>query len=86
VISLKDTFYHKADSLIGIFKDQDKESSGSLTLDLRNFDNNSSSKTLSHSAVFGSAADSIDESKVSGDRTPASSSKRSGRKRTRGLE
>jgi len=38
VISLKDTFYTKADALVGIFRDQDKESSGSLTLDLNQYD------------------------------------------------
>lgn len=38
VISLKDTFYTKADGLVGIFRNQDKESSGSLTLDLLKYD------------------------------------------------
>lgn len=38
VISLKDTFYTKADALIGIFRDQAKESSGTLSLDLTQYD------------------------------------------------
>lgn len=38
VISLKDTFYTKADALIGIYRDQAKESSGTLTLDLTKYD------------------------------------------------
>merc|ERR1712130_271255 len=39
VISLKDTFYTKADGLVGIYKDQAKEASGSLTLDLSRYSN-----------------------------------------------
>ena len=35
VVSLKEQLYHVADSLIGIFKDHNRESSGTLTLDLR---------------------------------------------------
>jgi len=38
VISLKDTFYTKADALVGIYRDQAKESSGTLTLDLAKYD------------------------------------------------
>jgi len=64
VISLKDTFYHKADSLVGIYKDQPSQSSGSLTLDLTEYDHHvqserkekkgSNEQKLTHSAVFGS--------------------------------
>jgi structural maintenance of chromosome 1 len=35
VISLKESFYNKADALVGVYRDQDKESSGHLTLDLQ---------------------------------------------------
>ena len=38
VISLKDTFYYMADELVGIYRDQEKHASGTLTLDLRAFD------------------------------------------------
>jgi structural maintenance of chromosome 1 len=38
VISLKDTFYTKADGLVGVYRDQTQESSGNLTLDLTSFD------------------------------------------------
>ena len=38
VISLKETFYVKADALVGIYRDQAKESSGSLTIELTNYD------------------------------------------------
>lgn len=37
VISLKDSFYHKANALVGIYKDQDEISSGVLSLDLDNY-------------------------------------------------
>lgn len=38
VISLKDSFYSKADGLIGVYRDQAKESSGSLSLDLTKYE------------------------------------------------
>lgn len=38
VISLKHEFYTKADSLVGIYKDQKQESSGALTVDLNKYD------------------------------------------------
>jgi len=38
VISLKDLFYTKSDGLVGIYRDQTKKSSGSLTLDLTKYD------------------------------------------------
>jgi structural maintenance of chromosome 1 len=38
IISLKSLFYEQADSLVGIYRDQDKKSSGTLTLDLTRFD------------------------------------------------
>jgi len=38
VISLKDTFYTKADALVGVFKDKEKETSGVLTLDLNKYE------------------------------------------------
>jgi len=38
VISLKDTFYTKADGLVGIYRNQERESSGSLTLSLQEYD------------------------------------------------
>lgn len=38
VISLKDTFYTQADSLVGIYRDQGKQSSGALTMELTKFD------------------------------------------------
>jgi structural maintenance of chromosome 1 len=38
VISLKESFYTKAEALVGVYRDQDKESSGHLTLDLNKFD------------------------------------------------
>jgi len=76
VISLKDTFYHKADALVGIYKDQEKETSGSITLDLCEYDAEKKSKstgeTLSHSAVFGSSKRSLVESPA---KTPAGSQK-----------
>ncbi len=37
VISLKDTFYTKADALIGVYRDQSNKSSGILTLDLSRY-------------------------------------------------
>jgi len=37
VISLKDTFYAHADSLIGIYRDQDRECSGTVTLSLEEY-------------------------------------------------
>jgi structural maintenance of chromosome 1 len=37
VISLKDSFYHKADSLVGVYKDRSKNSSSTLTLDLSEY-------------------------------------------------
>eukprot|EP01117_Protostelium_nocturnum_P006632 TRINITY_DN2388_c0_g1_i1.p1 TRINITY_DN2388_c0_g1~~TRINITY_DN2388_c0_g1_i1.p1 ORF type:complete len:1232 (-),score=660.40 TRINITY_DN2388_c0_g1_i1:54-3749(-) len=37
VISLKDTFYEKADALVGIYKDLGSNSSSTLTLDLNNY-------------------------------------------------
>lgn len=38
VISLKDTFYTKADTLVGVFKDQERGASGKLELDLTKYD------------------------------------------------
>jgi len=38
VISLKPFFYSKADALVGIYRDQDLESSGTLTLSLEEFE------------------------------------------------
>jgi len=37
VISLKDSFYSKADALVGVYKDQEKQSSAHLTIDLTKF-------------------------------------------------
>jgi len=37
VISLKDTFFEKADALIGIYRDQKDNCTGVLTLDLRSY-------------------------------------------------
>lgn len=34
VISLKESFYHKANQLVGVYKDTKNKSSGVLTLDL----------------------------------------------------
>lgn len=42
VISLKDSFYSKADGIVGIYRDKAHQSSRSLTLDLRPFDNKQS--------------------------------------------
>ncbi len=38
VISLKDTFFTKADGLVGVYRNQEEESSGTLTLDLTTYD------------------------------------------------
>ena len=38
VISLKETFYSKANSLIGVYRDVDTKSSANLTLDLTKYD------------------------------------------------
>lgn len=38
VISLKDTFYNKANALVGVYKDQDKQSSAHITIDLTKYD------------------------------------------------
>jgi len=38
VISLKDTFYTKADGLVGVYRDQKLQQSGIVTLNLSNFD------------------------------------------------
>ena len=38
VISLKETFYSKAHSLIGVYRDVDTKSSANLTLDLTKYD------------------------------------------------
>lgn len=38
VISLKDTFYNKANALVGVYKDQEKQSSAHITIDLTRFD------------------------------------------------
>jgi structural maintenance of chromosome 1 len=38
VISLKNSFFEKADALIGIYKDTEGQSSKTLTLDLRNYE------------------------------------------------
>lgn len=37
VVSLKEQQYHRAESLVGVFKDQKRESSGIITLDLKAF-------------------------------------------------
>ncbi len=37
VISLKDTFYHKADALVGIYRDASKKGSSVLTIDLKEY-------------------------------------------------
>ena len=37
VISLKDSFYNKADALVGVYKDQAKQSSAHLTIDLTKY-------------------------------------------------
>uniref|UniRef100_A0A7S4E0N4 RecF/RecN/SMC N-terminal domain-containing protein n=1 Tax=Lotharella globosa TaxID=91324 RepID=A0A7S4E0N4_9EUKA len=95
VISLKDTFYHKADALVGVYKDQEQETSGTLTLSLSEYDSKphdkkSKDKPLSHSAVFGSQNNEKGKKKtpkkapVSQASASSSRSKRSSRKRTRG--
>lgn len=38
VISLKDAFYNKADALVGIYKDQEQQSSASITIDLTKYE------------------------------------------------
>lgn len=38
VISLKDAFYEKADALIGVYRDKATNTSGTLTLDLTQYD------------------------------------------------
>lgn len=38
VISLKESFFNKANALIGVYKDQDAQSSGILSLDLDRYD------------------------------------------------
>ena len=38
VISLKDSFFDKANALVGVYRDQDENSSGILTLDLGNYE------------------------------------------------
>lgn len=38
IISLKDTFFHKADCLVGITRDVENGGSGILTFDLEAFD------------------------------------------------
>lgn len=38
VISLKDSFYEKADALVGVYKDKASQRSGTLTLDLRQYE------------------------------------------------
>ena len=43
IISLKDTFYTKAQGLVGVYRDQEKESSGNVTLDLTKYDTSSTS-------------------------------------------
>lgn len=37
VISLKDSFYSHADALVGIYRDQDKKTSATVTLSLRDY-------------------------------------------------
>jgi len=37
VISLKDTFYEKADALVGIYRDTEQNCSRTLTLDLSKY-------------------------------------------------
>jgi structural maintenance of chromosome 1 len=37
VISLKDSFYNKADALVGVYKDRERESSAHLTMDLTKY-------------------------------------------------
>lgn len=38
VISLKEAFYNKADTLVGIYKEQEEQSSRHLTIDLTKYD------------------------------------------------
>eukprot|EP01135_Chromosphaera_perkinsii_P000901 Nk52_evm64s152 gene=Nk52_evmTU64s152 len=38
VISLKDTFFEKAESLVGVYRDQNKDCSGCLTVDLTQYE------------------------------------------------
>jgi hypothetical protein len=38
VISLKDAFYNKADALVGVYKDQAKQASAHITIDLTKYD------------------------------------------------
>ncbi|MES1922608.1 Structural maintenance of chromosomes protein 1 [Bonamia ostreae] len=38
VVSLRESFYHKAEELVGVYKDVRRASSGVLTLDLEEFD------------------------------------------------
>ena len=37
VISLKDTFYHRADGLVGIYRDAEAQCSKTLTIDLERY-------------------------------------------------
>jgi structural maintenance of chromosome 1 len=37
VISLKDTFYHRADALVGIYRDTENQCSRVLTMDLTSY-------------------------------------------------
>ena len=38
VISLKDSFFAKANALVGVYRDQPENSSGVLTIDLDNYE------------------------------------------------
>jgi len=77
VISLKDTFYHKADALVGIYKDQEEETSGSLTVDLSRYGKH---VKLSHSAIFGTQDSSLhDSAELKASPTPTRSSKKRNR-------
>lgn len=49
VISLKDSFYERADALVGIYRDVSLKSSRLLTLDLTNFDEASQSRPVAQS-------------------------------------
>lgn len=85
VISLKDTFYHKADGLIGIYKDQDEETSGSLTLDLRKYGASKNAKPgLSHSAVFGSSGEAGEEKTMVSQKSTSSKARTPPRRKSAG--
>jgi structural maintenance of chromosome 1 len=51
VISLKDTFYSKTDALIGIFRDQDLDCSGTVTLNLADYPDVAAHHSVSRSVA-----------------------------------